>query len=308
MKNKVTVIGAGNVGATLAQYIVQSGLADVVLFDVLEGVPQGKALDMSQAMPLWGVSGGVVGTNDYDDTKDSDVIVITAGLPRKPGMSRDDLLMANANIIKAVVEQVAHRSPKAILIMVTNPMDAMAQLAWKVSGFDSNKVLGMGGVLDSSRFRTFIALELGVSPKDVDAMVMGGHGDDMVPLPEFTTVNGISLSNLIDAEKISAIVKRTRGGGAEIVSLLKTGSAYYAPAMSSFEMVKAILLDEKRVLPCSTLLRGEYGHDGIYVGVPVVVGRGGMERIIALDLGGEAVEGLKKSVDSVKSLVEKLSI
>src|SRR5271157_5841901 len=240
MKKKVTVVGAGNVGASLAQMIVQDGVADVVLCDIVEGVPQGKALDMSEACPLWGSASSIIGANDYSYTTGSDIIVITAGLARKPGMSRDDLLFANAKVISGVVESTSKLSPKAVIIIVTNPMDVMTQLALMVSGFDPGRVIGMGGILDSARFRTFAAWELGVSPQDVEALVLGGHGDLMVPMPRFTTVKGVALPALLGQERIDALVKRTRSGGAEIVSLLKTGSAYYAPAAAAYQMVKSI--------------------------------------------------------------------
>ncbi|MBI3592032.1 MAG: malate dehydrogenase, partial [Nitrospirae bacterium] len=259
MKKKVSVIGAGNVGASLAQMIVQSGIADVVLYDISDGIPEGKALDLSEACPLWGSSSSIVGTNDFSHTADSDVIVVTAGLARKPGMSRDDLLSANAKIVSEVVENTSKLSPKSIIIAVTNPMDVMAQVSLKVSNFDSSRVVGMGGVLDSARFRTFVAWELSVSPEDVEALVCGGHGDLMVPMPRFTTARGVSITELISKDRIDALVERTRHGGAEIVSLLKTGSAYYAPAAATYQMVEAIILDKKRMMPCSAYLNGEYG-------------------------------------------------
>ncbi len=308
MKNKVSVIGAGNVGASLAQMIVQSGLADAVLFDIVEGVPQGKALDLSEACPLWGSSCSVLGTNDFADTANSSVIVITAGFPRKPGMTRDDLLSANAKVVSDVVQKTAKGSPQSIFIVVTNPRDVMAQLTLKVSGFKAERVIGMGGVLDSARFRTFIAWELGVAPEDVEALVLGGHGDMMVPMPRFTTVKGVSVTELISKERIDALVQRTRQGGAEVVALLKTGSAYYAPAAATFEMVKAIILDEKRLLPCAAYLQGQYGTSGIYNGVPTVIGKGGVERIIELKLNDQERTDFDKSVAAVKSSVEKLQI
>ena len=306
MKTKVTVIGAGNVGATSAQLILQSGIADIVLYDIAEGVPQGKALDLSEACPLWNISSECKGTNDLADTAGSDVIVITAGLARKPGMSRDDLLFANSEVIRTVVSGTAALSPRAIYIVVTNPMDAMTQIAWNISGFAPNRVLGMGGVLDSARFRTFISLELGISPEDVEALVLGGHGDLMVPMPRFTTVKGIALNELIGKERISEIILRTRNGGAEIVALLKTGSAFYAPAASVFQMVRAILLDEKRVLPCAAHLNGEYGISGLFVGVPVILGKEGVEKIIELELTEEERIGFDKSAASVRELLEKV--
>jgi malate dehydrogenase len=305
MKAKVTVIGAGHVGATAAHLILQSGLADVVLYDIAEGIPQGKALDLMEATPLWNVSASCKGTNSYEATSGSDIIVVTAGLPRKPGMSRDDLLYANANIIERVVAEASKRSPESILVIVTNPMDAMTQLAWNVSGFPHQRVMGMGGVLDSSRFKTFISMELGVSPGDVNAVVLGGHGDQMVPLPRFTAVQGVPLPELLPAERISELIQRTRNGGAEIVALLKTGSAYYAPATSVFEMVKAILLDERRILPCSAYLNGEYGVSGLYIGVPVVLGRNGVEKILELNLTVEEKNQFEKSALSIKELIDK---
>ncbi|BCB96150.1 malate dehydrogenase [Dissulfurispira thermophila] len=307
MKKKVSVIGAGNVGASLAQMIVQSAIADVVLFDIADGIPQGKALDISEACPLWGSSSSILGTNDYSHTENSDVIVITAGFPRKPGMSRDDLLHANAKVVSDVVENTARLSPNAVIIVVTNPMDVMAQVSLKVSGFDSRKVIGMGGVLDSARFRTFVAWELSVSPEDVEALVLGGHGDLMVPMPRFTTVKGIPITELLSKDRIDALVERTRHGGAEIVSLLKTGSAYYAPAAATYQMVKAILFDEKRMLPCSAYLDGKYKTNGIYTGVPVILGSGGGEKIIEIELNEQESIDFEKSVAAVKLLVSKLN-
>ena len=308
MKPKISIVGAGNVGATTAHLVLQSGLADVVLHDIAEGIPQGKALDLMEATPVWNVSATCSGTNSYEDTAHSDIIVVTAGLSRKPGMSRDDLLFANTDVVSGVVRKTSKLSPDSIYIIVTNPMDVMAQIAMTVSGFSHRKVIGMGGVLDSSRFRTFIAMELGVAPEDVDALVLGGHGDQMVPLPRFTTVQGVALSEFLAQERISELIQRTRQGGAEIVALLKTGSAYYAPAASVFQMVKAILLDEKRVLPCAAYLNGEYGVDGVFVGVPVLLGKNGIERIIELKLLGEERVQFDKSVSSVKSLFEKASM
>lgn len=305
MKAKVSIIGAGNVGATTAQLIAYAGFADVVLFDIAEGMPQGKALDIAESCPLWNSSVSITGTNTYADTANSDIIVITAGFPRKPGMSRDDLLHANAEVIKKVTLETSRLSPESVIMVVTNPMDVMAQIAWKISGFSSHKVIGMGGVLDSSRFRTFVAMELGVSPVDVEAMVLGGHGDQMVPMPRFTTVKGIPIAELLDKSKIDEIIQRTKNGGAEIVSLLKTGSAYYAPAASSCQMVQAIIFDERRVLPCSAYLNGEYGISGIFVGVPVVLGQGGVKRIIELKLMDEEISRLVKSASSVRTMVEK---
>jgi malate dehydrogenase len=305
MKAKVSIIGAGHVGATTAHLLLQSGLADVVLYDIMEGVPQGKALDLAEAAPLWGVSSMIHGTNDLVDTAGSDVVVITAGLPRKPGMSRDDLLIANKDIITKVTGETSRFSPESIFIVVTNPMDIMTQVAWKVSGFPPQRVIGMGGVLDSSRFRAFIAAELGVSPEDVEAVVLGGHGDLMVPLPRFTTVKGVSIQELMPRERIEELIQRTRNGGAEIVALLKAGSAYYAPAASVFEMVKAVLLDEKRILPCAAYLSGEYGVSGLFVGVPVILGRRGVEKIIELNLTDGEKKEFNKSTTSVKGLLQR---
>lgn len=308
MKAKVTIIGAGNVGATTAQLIAYAGYADVVLFDIAEGMPQGKALDIAEACPLWNSSVSVTGTNTYADTAHSDVIVITAGFPRKPGMTRDDLLHANADVIKQVTLETSRLSPESVIIVVTNPMDVMAQIALKISGFASQKVIGMGGVLDSSRLRTFISMELSVSPEDVEAIVLGGHGDQMVPLPRFTTVKGIPITELMDKSKIDEIMHRTKNGGAEIVALLKTGSAYYAPAAGSCQMVKSIVLDERRTLPCSAYLNGEYGISDLFVGVPVVLGHGGVQRIIELELSDEEETQFIKSASAVKTLVEKAVI
>lgn len=305
---KVSVIGAGNVGASLAQLIVQSGIADVVLYDIVEGVPQGKALDLAEACPLWGSGSAMVGTNDFGPTADSAVIVVTAGFPRRPGMSRDDLLSANAKVVSDVVRGTAMLSPDAIYIIVTNPMDVMAQLSLKVSNFESSKVIGMGGILDAARFRTFVAWELGVSPQDVEALVLGGHGDLMVPMPRFTTVRGVPITELMTRERISALVQRTRQGGAEVVALLKTGSAYYAPAASSFEMVKSILLDEKRMQPCAAYLSGEYGVSDVYAGVPVILGAQGVRKVVELQLNYEERADFDKSVAAVKALVAKLQI
>jgi malate dehydrogenase len=305
-RNKVTVIGAGNVGATAAQRIAEAGLADVVLVDIVEGLPQGKALDLAEAAPVVGHDARVTGTNDYADTKGSDIIVVTSGLARQPGMSRDDLLMKNAGIVKAVVEASAKQSPNAILIVVTNPLDAMCHVAMSASGFPRERVLGMAGVLDSARFRTFIAQELGVSVQDTHAFVLGGHGDTMVPLSRYSTVAGIPITELLPADRVAAIEDRTRNGGAEVVALLKTGSAYYAPASSVFEMVESILLDRKRVLPCAVLLNGEYGTKGLFVGVPVVLGEGGMERIVEIKLTADEQAAFAKSAGAVKELVDKL--
>jgi malate dehydrogenase len=305
-RNKVTVIGAGNVGATAAQRIAEAGLADVVLVDIVEGMPQGKGLDLAEAAPVVGHDAAVIGTNDYADTAGSDIVVVTSGLARQPGMSRDDLMAKNAGIVRAVVEQAVRHSPNAILIVVTNPLDAMCHVAMQASGFPRERVIGMAGVLDSARFRTFIARELGVSVEDTHAFVLGGHGDTMVPLPRYSTVAGIPITELMSPERVQALVDRTANGGAEIVALLKTGSAYYAPAASTFEMVEAILLDRKRVLPCATYLAGEYGVDGLFVGVPVVLGAGGMERVIEIKLSADEQAAFDHSADAVRELVAKL--
>ena len=305
-RRKVTVIGAGNVGATTAQRIAEAGLADVVLIDVVEGLPQGKALDLAESAPVQLHDHAIVGTNDYADTAGSDVVVVTAGLARQPGMSRDDLLLKNAGIVRAVVAKAAEQSPNAILIIVTNPLDAMVHVALETSGFPKNRVIGMAGVLDSARFRTFIAQELGVSSADVTAFVLGGHGDTMVPLPRFSTVAGIPLPELMKPDRIDAIVQRTRTGGAEIVALLKSGSAFYAPAASVAQMVDSILNDRKRVLPCAVLLDGEYKIDGLVVGVPVVLGATGVERIIQIALTADEQAALLTSAESVRSLVDTM--
>ena len=305
---KITVVGAGSVGATVAQYAVERELGDVVLVDVVEGVPQGKALDLAQAGPLRGYDARLTGANAYDPTADSDLVVITAGLARKPGMTRDDLLFKNAEIVGSVVEQTVQRSPRAILILVTNPLDAMVQLAWKKSGFPSERVIGMAGLLDSARFRTFIAQELGVSVENVTAFVLGGHGDTMVPLPRYSTVAGIPITELLPREKIDALVRRTAGGGAEIVNLLKSGSAYYAPGAATVEMVEAILKDKKKIVPCAAYLTGQYGVRGLYVGVPVKLGRAGVEQVIEITLTAEENAAFQRSAAAVRELVEKLKL
>jgi malate dehydrogenase len=305
---KITVVGAGNVGASVAQYLVEKELGDVVLVDVVEGIPQGKALDLAQAGPIHRYDANIVGSNGYDETADSDVVVITAGLARKPGMTRDDLLFKNAEIVGSVVEQVSARSKNAILVLVTNPLDAMVQLAWKKSGFPHKRVVGMAGVLDSARFRTFIAQELNVSVENVTAFVLGGHGDTMVPLPRYSTVAGIPITDLLPREKIDALVTRTANGGAEIVALLKSGSAYYAPAASAVEMVEAILKDKKKILPCAAYLDGQYGTKGVYVGVPVKLGRSGVEQVIEIKLTKDEQAAFDKSVAAVRELVGKLKL
>lgn len=306
MRKKVAIVGAGNVGATLALFVTNSGLADVVLFDIVEGMPQGKALDILQNTAVLGVKSSIVGTNSLDDLAGSDIIVITAGLARKPGMRRKDLLMANAEIVGGIVKRLADQCPDAIYIVVTNPMDVMAYVTLVVSGVTRQRVLGMGGILDSSRFKTFIAMELGVSPRDIETLVLGGHGLYMVPLVRFTTVKGIPLSKWLSKEKIDALVTRTREGGAEIVALLKTGSAYYAPAQSTFEMVKAIVLDEKRMLPCSVYLQGEYGANDVFNGVPVILGKQGLEKIVELELTEEEKSAFANSTEEVKSMIKIL--
>jgi malate dehydrogenase len=304
MRRKVTVVGAGNVGANTAQKIAAKELADVVLVDVVEGVPQGKALDMLESAPVEGYDVQIVGTNGYDETAGSDIIVITAGFPRKPGMSRDDLLLANYEVVRSATEQATKRSPDAILVLVTNPLDAMCWTALKVSGFPRQRVIGMAGVLDSARFRTFIAEELNVSFENVTAMVLGGHGDTMVPLVRFTNVSGIPLTELTDQPTIGRLVQRTRDGGAEIVKYLKTGSAYYAPAASTVEIVESILKDKKKVLPCAAYLQGEYGVSELFVGVPVKLGKQGIEKIYEIKLDGAEQAALKKSADAVQELID----
>jgi malate dehydrogenase len=312
MRKKVTVVGGGFVGSTTAQRIHDAGLADVVLTDVLEGVPAGKALDMAESGPIMGSDAHAAGistaSGDYRGTENSDIIVITAGFPRKPGMSRDDLLRLNYDVIKTVVEAVVKLSPKAILIVVTNPLDAMAQAAFKVSKFPKARVIGMAGVLDSARMSTFVAEELHVSVENVHSFVLGGHGDDMVPLTRYSTVAGIPVPELIAKDKLDAIVTRTRKGGAEIVNLLKTGSAYYAPSAAVFEMVEAILKDKKKILPCAAYLEGEYGIDGLFVGVPAKLGAGGIEQIIEIKLLAHEKAELDKSAAAVRELVTVLGI
>jgi malate dehydrogenase len=307
MKRKVTVIGAGNVGASLGENIARGGLADVLLCDAAPGIARGKALDMSQACALWGSSARVTGTDDYAETAGSHLVIVTAGIPRKPGMSRDDLLGANADVVRTVTAEAARHSPGAVLIVVTNPMDAMAQLAWSVSGFPRERVLGMGGALDAARLRTFVAWELGVSARDVEALVLGGHGDQMVPLPRFTTVKGVPVTELLPPARVDALIERTRHGGAEVVAHLKTGSAYYAPAAGAYEMAEAVLLDERRMMPCSVLLRGEYGIADVFAGVPAVLAGGGLERVVELELAGEEKTGLHASARAVRELVDKLA-
>ena len=306
MQHKITVVGAGNVGATTAQRIVERELADVVLIDILEGVPFGKALDLAEAAPIEKHDAELTGANDYETTKDSEVVIITSGIPRKPGMSRDDLLATNAKIMKSVAGQVAKYSPQAVLIIVSNPLDAMCHVALEASAFPKQRVLGMAGVLDSARFRTFIARELNVSVENTHAFVLGGHGDTMVPLPRFSNVAGIPITELLDPAAIERLVKRTREGGAEIVSLLKTGSAYYAPASAACEMAEAIIKDKKKILPCAAYLTGEYGINDLFIGVPVKLGRGGIEQVIEIALKPEEDAALKKSAEAVKGLVEAM--
>src|SRR3990167_5384605 len=305
--SKVNVVGAGFVGATTAQRILEKELADVVLVDVVEGMPQGKALDMMESAPIEGFSTAITGSNSYDETKNSDLVVITAGLARKPGMSRDDLQAKNAEIVGGIVKEVSSRSPKAILIIVTNPLDVMCYLAWKKSGFDSKRVIGMAGVLDSARYAYFLSLELKIPPKEIEAVVLGGHGDLMVPAPEFSTYKGKPITKLLPKEKIDAINKRTQDGGIEIVNLLKTGSAYYAPSSSAVAMVEAILKDSGRILPCCVYLNGEYGMKDTYCGVPASLGREGVKKVVELKLSSESQAALKRSAEHVKEQVAKLT-
>ena len=307
MQNKVTVVGAGNVGATTAQRIFDKGYADVVLVDVVEGLPQGKALDMLEAGPIVASDASVKGSNSYEDTAGSDIVIITAGIARRPGMSRDDLLTTNMNIVGSVTSEVVQHSPNAILIIVSNPLDAMVQHAFSVSNFPSQRVIGLAGVLDTARFRTFLAEETGVSVRDIQAYVLGGHGDSMVPLPKYTTIGGVPISDLLPADVLERIIQRTRDGGAEIVGLLKTGSAYYAPSAAVVEMVESILFDQKRVLPCAEQLDGEYGITGLYLGVPTKLGRAGVEQIVELDLTATEKEGLQHSASEVEELNKVMS-
>ncbi len=302
-RKKISIIGAGNVGATCAHWSAVKALGDVVLLDIIEGMPQGKALDLSQAGPIEGFDARVTGTNDYRDTAGSDVVIITSGLPRKPGMSRDDLLAANTKIVREVTEKVAAASSQAVLIVVSNPLDAMVYVAWKVSGFPPHRVVGQAGILDTGRFRAFLAEAIGCSVADIQAMLLGGHGDDMVPLPRYTTVSGVPITQLLPKDAIDAIVERTRKGGGEIVSLLKTGSAYYAPSAASVQMAEAILTDRKRVLPCAAYCSRQYNVGGYFVGVPVVLGAGGVEKIVELDLTAEERAAFNGSVQHVKELV-----
>jgi len=306
MRKKVTIVGAGNVGATTAHWLAAKELADIVLVDVVEGVPQGKALDLLQSLSVEGSDVAVTGGNDYAETDNSDIVVVTAGFPRKPGMSRDDLLRANAEIVGTATEQAVKRSPDAILIIVSNPLDAMCEVARRVSGFPRERVIGMAGILDSARFATFIACELDVSVENVTAFVLGGHGDQMVPLPRYSTVAGIPITELLDAAAIERLTKRTAQGGGEIVALLKTGSAFYAPARSTADMVTAILRDKKKILPCAAYLQGEYAIHGLFVGVPCKLGAQGLEQIIQVTLTAQEHAALQRSAAAVKELVEAL--
>ncbi len=305
MRKKVTIVGAGHVGATLAQRIAERDIVDVVMVDVVEGVPQGKALDLQEAGPVLGYDTRIIGSNNYDDTAGSEIIVITAGLARKPGMSRDDLLAANGQIVRSVAVETGKRSPNAVMIVVTNPMDVMAYVTMKATGFPRERVIGMGGVLDSARFRTFISLETGVCVENIHTFVLGGHGDTMVPLPRYSSIAGIPITELMTKEQIDRLVARTRNGGAEIVSLLKTGSAYYAPSVAVLEMMEAVLLDKKKILPCSAYLTGEYGVQNVFAGVPVKLGAKGMEKVIEIKLSADEEAAFMKSVEAVKQGCEK---
>ncbi|MFH1283380.1 MAG: malate dehydrogenase [bacterium] len=308
MKNKVTVIGAGNVGATVAQYIAEEELADVVVVDIAEGIPQGKSLDLLEASPVRNTDSIISGKNGYKASANSDIIVITAGLARKPGMSRDDLVIKNSEIISSVTERAVEQSPHCIIIVVTNPLDIMTYLCWKKSGFKPNRVVGMAGVLDSARFRAFVAMELNVSVEDTQALVLGGHGDSMVPLIRYCAVSGIPITELLSEEKINKIVEKTRNAGAEIVGLLKTGSAYYSPGASAVLMVESILKDKKRILPCAAYVNGEYGLKDTYVGVPVILGADGVKKIIEVKLSPEEKKALNASAEGVKKSISKLGV
>jgi malate dehydrogenase len=307
-RKKISIIGAGFVGATAAHWAAEKELGDVVLVDILEGIPQGKALDLFQAAPVEGFDARVIGSNGYDETKDSSVVIVTSGVPRKPGMSREDLLEINKKVIESVVSQVVERSPQAVLIMVTNPLDTMTYLAFKKSGFPKQRVIGMAGILDTARFKAFIAMELGVSVEDIQALLLGGHGDEMVPLPRYTTISGIPLSQFLPKETIDRLVDRTRKGGGEIVNLLKTGSAFYAPSAAAIQMTEAILKDKKRILPCCVYLDGEYGLKDICFGVPVKLGAGGAEAIIELQLTEDEKKLVAKSAESVKKSISELKL
>jgi malate dehydrogenase len=308
MRKKITVVGSGNVGATVAHRLADKQLADVVLIDILEGIPQGKGLDLFESGPIEGYDVHIRGTNDYADTAASDLVVLTAGFPRKPGMSRDDLLRANYDVVKGTVEQVVKHSPDCILIVVTNPLDVMAQTAYRVSGFSKNRVIGMAGILDTARYRTFLAEALNVSVQNVQGFVLGGHGDTMVPVPRYTTVAGIPVTELLPKEQLDQIIKRTANGGAEIVSLLKMGSAYYAPSAAVVEMVDAIFQDRKKILPCAAYLEGEYGIHGLFVGVPVKLGARGIEQIVEIKLTPEEQAALQRSANAVKELVTVIRV
>lgn len=305
-KSKVTVVGAGNIGGTMALHMAMRGYADVVLVDIIEGLPQGKALDILESGPILRFDSNVIGTNGYEDTADSDVVIITSGKPRQPGMSRTDLLNDNQEIVGSVTEQVAQHSPDCTIVVMANPLDAMCHVAMETSGFPRERVIGQAGVLDTARYRTFIAQELEVSVREVFALVLGGHGDTMVPLPSMATVNGVAITELLSQDRVDAIVQRTRGGGGEIVELLGSGSAFYAPAAAAIEMVDAILLDQKRILPCAAYLQGEYGINDLFVGVPVKLGAGGIEEIIELDLSDDERDQLEHSANDVREMVEVL--
>ena len=305
-RSKITVVGGGNVGATVMHWAAARELGDIVLVDIVEGMPQGKALDMAESGPVEGFNSSVAGANDYEATAGSDLYIVTAGLPRKPGMSRDDLLRTNAKIMTEVCENIARHSPRATVVVVSNPLDAMCYVAKKATGFPPERVVGMAGLLDSARFRTFIALELGVSVEDVVAFVLGGHGDTMVPLTRFSSVGGIPVESLIPKDRLDRIVQRTRDGGIEIVNFLKTGSAYYAPSACAVQMAEAILKDQKRVAPCSAFLQGEYGYEGIYLGVPVLLGAGGVEKVFEIDLAPEEQAALDRSAEAVRGLIRVL--
>lgn len=307
-RRKITIVGAGNVGATAAHWAASKELGDIVLVDIVEGVPQGKGLDLLEAMPVAGSDVNIIGTNGYEETKDSDVVIITAGIPRKPGMSRDDLIATNTNIVKAVTEQVSKYSPNAFIIVVSNPLDAMTYVAYKVSGFPRNRVMGMAGVLDTARFRTFLAQELNVSVEDITAFVLGGHGDTMVPLVRYCSVGGIPVTKLISKERLDQIVQRTRDGGIEIVNYLKTGSAFYAPSISAVEMAEAILKDKKRIMPVAVYLEGEYGYKDVVCGVPVKLGGNGVEYVYELEFTDEEKAMFEKSVKAVQELIAKTNL
>ncbi|BAF59548.1 malate dehydrogenase [Pelotomaculum thermopropionicum SI] len=307
-RRKITIVGAGNVGATAAHWAAAKELGDIVLLDVIEGVPQGKGLDLMEASPVEGFDANIIGTNNYEDTADSDVVIVTAGVARKPGMSRDDLLNTNYKIVSSVAENIARYSPNAIIIVVSNPLDVMAYTAYKASGFPSNRVFGMAGVLDSARFRTFLAMELGISVEDVSALVLGGHGDTMVPVLSCAFAGCIPVTKLIPADRLEAIVERTRNGGAEIVNFLKTGSAYYAPSASAVQMAEAVLKDKKRILPVAAYLNGEYGAKDIYTGVPCIIGANGVEKILEIDLTPEEKAALDKSIQAVRNLMKVVGL